>query len=129
MARPSGWPRLLHLYGGNLDAMRADIAAPAGIDDDTIARTVNDLRSRCFYTIDPHGAVAYAAARSMGCSDAPTVVFATGHPAKQLDIMTRLTGSAIEMPVQIARFMAVKRQPVILPPTMPALKKHLYSIQ
>lgn len=128
MAYPSGWPRLLHLYGDNLEAMRRDIIAPDGISDSDIATTVNTLRGRYGYTIDPHGAVAYAAAEAVDNGDRPKVIFATGHPAKQLDIMTRITGAAIDMPHQLSRFMAVKRPPIIIPPTLPAIKKHLHSI-
>lgn len=128
MSYPSGWPRLRHLYNGDLTAMRKDILAPESINDDEIADTINSLRSCHNYTIDPHGAVAYAAAKNIDNGNAPKVVFATGHPAKQLDIMTRITGSAIEMPHQLARFMSVKRNPAIIPPTLPALKKLLSSI-
>ena len=55
--------------------------------------------------------------------DAAKLIFATGHPAKQLDIMTRITGGAIELPVQLTRFMSVRRHPAIVPPTLPAIKK------
>lgn len=130
MSIPSGWPRLNSLYKGDLEAMRRDIEAPAPVDDATITRTVNGLRRDYGYTVDPHGAVAYAAARSIDAPEGtPRVVFATGHPAKQLDIMTRLTGTAIEMPVQLNNFMVVRRTPTIIPPTLPALKKHLHSIE
>ena len=59
MSYPSGWPRLRHLYNGDLTAMRKDILAPESINDDEIADTINSLRSCHNYTIDPHGAVAY----------------------------------------------------------------------
>jgi hypothetical protein len=37
--------------------------------------------------------------------------------------MTRITGGAIELPVQLTRFMSVRRHPAIVPPTLPAIKK------
>ncbi len=55
MSYPSGWPRLRHLYNGDLTAMRKDILAPESINDDEIADTINSLRSCHNYTIDPHG--------------------------------------------------------------------------
>lgn len=128
MTTPSGWERLKSLYGGNTEQMRCDIAAPQGIDNDTIASTINSLRKTAAYTIDPHGAAAYAAMQRVERGNLPAVIFATGHPAKQLDIMTKITGCALDMPVQLARFMSVKRHPAIIPPTLPALKKHLSSI-
>lgn len=128
MAIPSGWPRLLQLYKGNLAAMQQDINAGAFINDATIGETINHLREKYGYTLDPHGAVAYATAMTQESNSCPKIVFATGHPAKQLDIMTHLTGSAIEMPLQLTKFMTVKRSPIIIPPTLPALRKHLNSI-
>lgn len=118
---PSGWPRLAAIYGGDIAASRADILHAGAVSDMAIADTVNRLRL-CGYAIDPHGAVAYRAAETAGI-EAPKVVFATGHPAKQLDIMTRITGAAIELPVQLTRFMSVKRNPTKIPPTLPALRK------
>lgn len=86
------------------------------MSDREIAETINGLKATG-YVIDTHGAVAYAAAKRVK-TDAPRVVFATGHPAKQLDIMTHITGSAIELPVQLTRFMSVKRNPVKIAPTL-----------
>lgn len=128
MVLPSGWPRLQSLYRGDLAAMRRDITVAPAASDTEIAATINELRARAAYTIDPHGAVALRAAMTCGTDGAPKVVFATGHPAKQLDIMTRITGCAIELPVQLTRFMALKRSPAMLPPTLPAFKKYLLSI-
>ncbi len=124
MILPSGLPRLLHLYDGKITNITNDIIIPQGISDQQIAETVKKLRTSSNYTIDPHGAVALAASASI--EDSRTkVVFATGHPAKQLDIMTGITGTPIELPVQLNRFMTNAVHPTIMPPTMPALKKHL----
>ncbi len=101
MAYPSGWPRLLNIYGGDTGAMRADIAAAPAVGDMEIAYAVNLMRQTSAYKL----------------------IFATGHPAKQLDIMTRITGGVIELPVQLTRFMSVRRHPAIVPPTLPAIKK------
>ena len=128
MSYPSGWPRLLHLYGGDLEAMRRDIIAPEGIADDVIASTIVKLREQKGYVIDTHGAVAYASAAAVHNGPAPRVIFATGHPAKQHDTISRITGVSVDIPHQLARFMSVKRNPTIIPPTLPALRKHLDSI-
>lgn len=130
MSVPSGWPRLAHLYGGDLAAIARDVVATPPISDDMIRTTVCDLRSRSGYTIDPHGAVAYATVQQYAAPPGtPKVVFATGHPAKQLDIMTRITGHTVELPLQLTHFMTVRRHPSLLAPTLPALRKHLQSIQ
>lgn len=125
---PAGWQRLNYLYNGNLEAMCRDIV-PVVIDDKTIADTINGLRSTYGYTIDTHGAAAYAAADKHTAPNIPKVVFATGHPAKLLNIMTQITASAIELPVQLTRFMSEKRRSTILPPSLPALRKFLINLQ
>lgn len=127
MAFPSGWPRLLHLYNGNLEAMRRDISVSKAINNNIIASTILDVRQQSGYTIDPHTALAYHAALA-DKTEAPKVVFATGHPSKQLDVMTQITGSAHELPVQLMRFMTERRAPKQMAPTIPALKKYLSSI-
>ncbi|MCM1066034.1 MAG: threonine synthase [Muribaculaceae bacterium] len=129
MCVPSGWPRLASLFDGDPGKMSGEVICATPVSDDEIASTINDLRARFGYTIDPHGAVAYCAGAREGAPDAPMVAFATGHPAKQLDIMTRITGSAIELPVQLTRFMTVRRSSAIMAPTLPALKKHLQNLQ
>lgn len=127
MSWPSGWPRLQHLYQGDREAMRRDIICAAPVSDERISQTVAALCREKQYIIDTHGAVAYAAADEAPAG-VPVVVFATGHPAKQLDTMTRLTGTALEMPVQLTRFMSMKRHSIIIPPTVPALRKHLLTL-
>ncbi len=127
MAYPSSWPRLSWLYGGDLAALNADITVAPPVDNTAIADTVNLLRRHCNYTIDPHGAMAFSAAVESGLPG-PKVIFATGHPARQLDIMTGITGAAIELPVQLTRFMSGSRHAAIIPPTIPALRKILLSI-
>ncbi len=126
MSYPSGWPRLNTLYKGDLRAASTDIIRTQAIDDASTANIVNTLHSHG-YAIDTHGAVAWAAAEFVD-SKAPRVIFATGHPAKQLDIMTRITGAAIELPVQLTRFMSVKRQPTKIAPTLPALRKLILTV-
>lgn len=127
MSWPSGWPRLQHLYQGDREAMRRDIICAAPVSDERISQTVAALCREKQYIIDTHGAVAYAGADEAPAG-VPVVVFATGHPAKQLDTMTRLTGTALEMPVQLTRFMSMKRHSIIIPPTVPALRKHLLTL-
>lgn len=122
---PSGLPRLTHICGDSLQHPKLTIA-PA-IDDDTIVSTIKYLSLQHNYLIDPHGAVAYAAAQLVD-TDAPKVVFATGHPIKSIDAMTRITGTNIELPKQYMRFMNGKRRVQHIAPTLPALRRYLRSI-
>lgn len=126
IASPSGLPRLRHLCGTTLDRACAPVVAPP-VGDRDIAATVLRLRAECGYTLDPHGASALVAVTGMS-PGTPKVVFATGHPAKNIDIMTRITGGTVELPVQMMRFMDGKRRYHRLPSTYPALRRYLLSL-
>ena len=128
MSSPSGWPRLIHLYNDDLRRLSSDITAAPAVDDDTIRETVNRLRDEFGYNIDTHGALAYAAMQRCADPSAPKVVFATGHPAKQSEIIKAITGAEPERPEQMMQFISARRHSTIIPPTLPALRKHLISI-
>lgn len=129
MTNPSGWPRLSYLYGGDTARMRQDITAAPPVGDEAIRATVADVALRYNYLLDTHGAVAYAAMRAVADPGAgPRVVFATGHPAKQSELIAAITGRAPGVPEQLSRFISVRRHSTIIPPTLPALRKFLYNI-
>ncbi len=125
---PAGLSRLTYMCGKDLSKAPCPVLVPPGIDDRTIASTVLRLKADNGYTIDTHGATALAAALATAPAEAPKLVFATGHPAKNLDIMTRITGSTIELPVQLTRFMASRRRFNTIPPTLAALRKYIGNI-
>ena len=124
MAYPSGWPRLQVMLEQN--PRLKDVIESVTVPDVVIADTINEVRRVYGYTLDPHSAAAYAGVNGM--KGGPKVVFATGHPAKQLNIMTKITGSAIELPVQLTRFMNIKRPPIRIAPTLPALRKLMHTL-
>lgn len=128
MSCPSGWPRLYHLYDGDLARMRNDITVAPAVSDDEVRATVNAVRERFGYSFDTHGALAYAAVQVSADPSAPKVVFATGHPAKQPEIITDITGCEPGRPEQMKQFSLERRHSIIIPPTLPALRKHLYTI-
>ncbi len=125
---PTNLPRLKALYGGSLEAMRADITATS-VSDTDIAGTVRDVTAATGYLIDPHTAVAYEAMRRLAPADRPAVVLATAHPAKSADIMERITGRRPELPARHKRCTDTQApRPIKLAPTLPALKKLILSI-
>jgi len=132
-AMDSGYPtnigRILWLYGGSVEAARRDIVA-VSVSDDEISGTINAELETSGYMADPHTAVGLAALSVCDTDDSkPAVAIATAHPAKSLDIMTTITGRAVELPLQLTRFMARGAAPVKLPPTYAALKKYLMKIK
>lgn len=125
-ANPSGAPRLRALYRGALDSFSRDVRVADPVTDSEIAATIRELKELYGYIIDPHGAAAYASARSVSASaDGPVVVFATGHPAKLQTTMEEITGSPMPMPDSLARTLTARHHYMLIPPKLPALKKLL----
>ena len=81
---PSNFPRLLELHGGDPGAMQQNLDGIMISEDETRA-TIRSVHERTGYVLDPHGAVAYAAAQRYGRrsgADVPIVSLATAHPGK-----------------------------------------------
>ena len=122
---PTNIHRVLALYGGNISAMQLDIEAYT-ISDDLIADMVLSAHADLGYEADPHTAVALAAAAQSPAAGT-TVVMATAHPAKSLDTMTAITGRAVELPLQLTKFMGRQLPPAKIAPSYQAFRKLLTS--
>lgn len=109
-----------------LDAIGArDRFVAHTVTDAEIAQTIRDTRVKANITLDPHSATALAALRQQLRPGEKGIVLATAHPALSMDIMTSITGRAIELPLALTRFMSVRRPATRIPPTYPALKRYL----
>lgn len=129
-AMDSGFPtnlaRVLTLYDDDVAAAAAHIKAYA-VSDAEISAIIRE-EADAGYMVDPHTAVAIGALRkASGTQPGRPVVFATAHPAKSLDIITDITGKAIDMPLQLTKFMTRGVAPIKLAPSYPALRKFLLS--
>lgn len=129
-AMDSGYPtnlgRVLRLYDFDISSARRGIEAHS-VSDAEIASVIRRFADRG-YMADPHTAVALGALEKSTLSpDCRYMVFATAHPAKSLDTMTDITGRAIELPLQMTRFMNKGNPPRKIPPTYAALRKFLIS--
>jgi threonine synthase len=99
--------RRLELPDPVLAALRARYSAFASSDDETRAaiKAVYKLTNRI---IDPHTAVAVAAAMKMGKAPSPVVILSTAHPAKFPDAVAQAVGSP---PAEPARLSGLKNLP------------------
>lgn len=129
-AMDSGFPtnigRIMRLYDNDISRASSDIRA-VSVSDYEIIETIRRTDSEG-YLADPHTAVAISALESAGLPPtSPATVFATAHPAKSLDIITDITGRAIDLPLQLTRFMTQRTVPHKVAPTYQALRKFLVS--
>ena len=123
---PNNFTRILDLYGGSLDALRADVTG-FRYDDAEIRATVADTYTRTGYLLDPHGACGYRALRE-GLRDDETGIFLeTAHPAKFLDTVEAITGRPVEVPQCLQEFVKGTKRTVALGADFEAFKAYLLS--
>jgi threonine synthase len=95
---PSNFARLTALYGGSLASMRVEIEGQRVTEEETRA-AIREAFSRTGTVLDPHGAVAYAAARRvLHRVETPVVALATAHPAKFAEVIREELGFEPELP-------------------------------
>jgi threonine synthase len=101
---PTNFERLQWLYDNSLERMHAEIESHAYNDADIIA-AVNTCYDEYGYTCDPHTALAFRGLQDSLKPGETGLMLATAHPAKSLDAMTAITGRAMDLPLQLTRFM------------------------
>jgi threonine synthase len=90
-----------HLRGNELGGLRALFAAHA-IGEHETEMTIRGLLEETGMLVDPHTAVAVAAARNeSGLGHAPMVVLSTAHPAKFPEAVERACGRVPEQPERL----------------------------
>lgn len=101
---PSNFVRLQELFGGSLGEIQDKISGFAFDDEETRA-AIREVKQTHGYTIDPHGAVGWLAAKAwrLANSDVTTITLETAHPAKFLDVMDQELGKgSVEIPERLA---------------------------
>ena len=121
---PSNFARILDLYGGDWDAIRAFLSGYS-VDDETILSTIRDCRWQTGYILDPHGACAYKALTE-GLNDGENGLFCeTAHPAKFKDTVEKATNQSVGIPDRLAAFLRGEKKSVPLPADFHAFKDYL----
>jgi threonine synthase len=139
----SNFERLLHDLGGSdalalgtqmrgfeaTRAMRLTNAQQQGaaalfesarVDGDRMAQAMRWACDHAAQTIDPHTAIALAAALDSGI-DAPMVTLATAHPAKFPDAVERAIGTRATLPPRVGDLFEREERYVTLPATFAAV--------
>jgi threonine synthase len=124
---PSNYERLSAFYEEAPAVMR-NMVFPAVIDDKTTLTTIERVWKQYGVFLDPHTAVAFAAAeqrassRDMSHSDPHFVVLATGHPAKEAELVSKATGQTIEIPSKLAMLQNHTEPLAVIDPHLDALE-------
>ncbi|MDR1986017.1 MAG: threonine synthase [Treponema sp.] len=124
---PSNYERLLSFYEEAPAVMR-NMVFPAAVDDRTTLGIMDKVWKEYGIFLDPHGAVAFAAAdrimasHDLSSGDAHVVVLATGHPALEAESVSNATGQTIVMPPRLG-LLRKKIDPIAL------IKPHLDALE
>jgi threonine synthase len=98
------------------------------VDDEGTLAEIGRTYERTGMLIDPHTAIAVAAARAaIGRDDgaAPMVALATAHPAKFADAVARATGVRPKLPPALAEIMDKPEQVTVLPNDIAAVSRFI----
>jgi threonine synthase len=97
---PSNYERLSSFYDESPAVMR-NMVYPEMIDDATTMAAIEMAWKTYHIMLDPHGAVAFAAAHRLSQNrefNGHVVVLATGHPAKHAELVKQATGQHVDIP-------------------------------
>lgn len=96
------------------------------IDDPATSATMAEIFRATGHIIDPHSAVAVAAAKALSADPgAPTVALACAHPAKFGDTVARAIGQTIPLPPRLAAMMTAAERMTRLPAAAEAVRDHM----
>lgn len=128
---PSNFERLASFYEEAPAVMR-NLVYPASISSELTQWTIEYAWKKYGEFIDPHTAVALAAAEHFATSrkwsgQAHIVTLATGHPAKEADIVFKSTGQKINIPENIQRLKNNADAIALIPPQIDAFEGAIAS--
>jgi threonine synthase len=125
---PSNLERMQALYGGDLDALRRDIAGFA-YEDERIVAEIGAVDRGHGYLLDPHSAVAWLALNEYlaGDPEAHGVFVATAHPAKFREVVEPAIGRPLPLPAVLADAIDRPRHAIAMDVDYPTLARFLRS--
>jgi threonine synthase len=103
ITQPSNYERLASFYEESPSVMR-NMVYPAAIADETTIKAMQEAWVKYGILLDPHSAVAFAAAKDFAKSrdyGAHAIILATGHPAREAELVEIATGQAAELPEKL----------------------------
>lgn len=107
---PSNFSRMMALYGSTWNMMKRDIIGYTYSDEQTKA-AVTSIKKDYSYLADPHGAVAYLAAKEY-LKDNPNdqcLFLETAHPGKFSEVVEQILESKIKLPEKLSKFLTKEK--------------------
>jgi len=123
---PSNFERVQALYGGDLEAVRRDIAGFA-YDDARVIAEIGRVHREHGYVLDPHSAIGWLALHEylQEHPGAQGVVLATAHAAKFREVVEPAIGAPVPLPPVLAEALTRPRRALSMPADYAALEEFL----
>jgi threonine synthase len=130
VSQPSNYERLAAFYQEAPAVMR-NMVYPETVDDQATLEAMGRAWKQHKLILDPHGAVAYAAAeRHIKSRDdfyGHVVILATGHPAKQAELVAEVIGRRLEIPEKFRKLQFKIDPAAVIAPQLDALQGAIAS--
>ncbi|MEP6734091.1 MAG: threonine synthase [Chryseolinea sp.] len=128
VGNPSNVARILDLFHGDIDAIRAEIESYSFTDEET-RQAMRKIYNERKYVMDPHGAVGYLGLKKFMRDSGPVsgVFLETAHPAKFKDVVDETLGINLEIPVPLQKFMRSEKTTIRMGKEFQELKDLLLS--
>lgn len=130
VSQPSNYKRLAAFYQEAPAVMR-NMVYPETIDDRATLEAMGRAWKQHKLILDPHSAVAYAAAeRHIKSRDdfyGHVVILATGHPAKQAELVSEVIGRKLEIPEKFRKLQLKIDPAAVIAPQLDALQGAIVS--
>jgi threonine synthase len=126
VGNPSNLVRLLEMFGSDYQRIKNFISSYSISNEETSA-TISRVYKQHNYTLDPHGAVAYASLEKYLAEDstAKGLFLETAHPVKFSDVVESATGVPIEFPDSMKPLLHLQKKSVLMEAKYEALKSFL----
>ncbi len=135
VGNPSNFERLLAIFGGSVERMKAAIRPEVVSDAETLA-TIREASMHSGLLLDPHTAVGWKATERLikemekaeGRFRGRVIILATAHPAKFLETMREATGREIELPAGLQAALRATKRSIVVDNTLEGLRQVLRGL-
>lgn len=130
VGNPSNFVRIVELFGNDYNRIKNFISSYSVNDADTTA-TIARVYKNYNYTLDPHGAVAFAALEKhlastpKGFETLSGLLLETAHPVKFSNVVEQATGVAIDFPENMKYLLTQQKKSIQTEARYEALKAFL----
>jgi threonine synthase len=134
VGHPSNFERMSWLFGGDVDAMRREVAGSRH-SDDQVRDAIRQVYDKRGYLMDPHSAIAYLGLKGRDGLDGregpdgrhghPAIFLATAHPAKFAEIVEPIIGRPVEKPEPLAQALSRPRHIIRIEASLDAVRSLL----